>query len=178
MKEYAVSLPTISRPAAIVATSLALMVFGCASAPGPAFSERPTPESGRSLLYVYRLDRVNSAGSATLKINGQKVGKLKHGEYLWLEVPPGDYEISLRYGGFPWSMGWSKVQFQARGPDARFMRLEADALRIHTRAGHLEDDARGARRERYSVNLYHAFIPSDKALPQIRQCHATGNRPD
>jgi len=149
---------------------VAALCSACARAPepGPGFSGLLAPEPHRNLLYVYRQDRLASHGAAVLEIDGERVGKLGNGQYLWFELAPGSHELKMRWGGsLPWAAGWNTLPLQLGAGTTRFLRLEVDAQEIHRPEGPTGDYYRGQRREQYSLNLYAVFPPAPEALEEL-----------
>jgi hypothetical protein len=143
----------------------------CASAPepGPPFSELPVPHPDRALLYIYRQDRLSSRGAARVDLDGENVGKLGNGQYLWLELAPGRHTLKTRWGGaLPWAAGWNSLPIELGAGSTRYLRLEVDAQEVPRPDGPTGDYYRGDRREQYSLNLYSVFAPAAEALEELR----------
>lgn len=72
------------------------LVVGCAS--GPTSRERAAKtlpiEAGNGRIFIYRKTTFGTAIQPDVKINDKTVGKAKPRGYFYVNLPPGEYEIS------------------------------------------------------------------------------------
>lgn len=78
---------------------LASFVAGCAS--GPKYSKvadsLPPIPSGKARIYFYRdASPVGSAVQSPIVLGGEQVGKSVPGSFFFVDVAPGDHEVSSR----------------------------------------------------------------------------------
>ncbi len=79
----------------------ALLLTGCATAPGPQFTALEPPSTGKGAIYIYRTDRFFAMGQAfTVLIDKQKTGEIQNASYLRREMAPGKYTLTIEPGGF------------------------------------------------------------------------------
>lgn len=90
---------------AVLAFSLlpALMLAGCATATGPAFTQLDAPASGKAQLYLYRKSALYASGASYAVTNAttkQVLGELFNASYLVLPLDAGKHVISVDERGF------------------------------------------------------------------------------
>lgn len=75
---------------------LALAISGCAS--GPTYEEQAaemqpvSADEGR--IYIYRKSALGAAIQPAVRINGDEVGKAKPKGYFYVDLAPGNYDVS------------------------------------------------------------------------------------
>jgi hypothetical protein len=78
-------------PAALCACVLS----GCMVASGPQFSEAPTPDAGKALVYFYWPKAFAfAARTADIFIDGKKAGSLNAGGYTYVYLEPGRHQFA------------------------------------------------------------------------------------
>jgi len=86
----------------LIAIFALIFVAGC-SATGPLYTEKnniQAPSSGKSLVYVYRIDTVIGSGvTAHLIDDGQDVGAVNVGGYFSYEAAPGEHKLFTKTTG-------------------------------------------------------------------------------
>lgn len=90
---------------AVLALSLlpALMLAGCATATGPAFTQLDAPASGKAQLYLYRKSAFYASGAKYIVAEAatkQVLGELFNASYLVLPLTAGKHVISVDERGF------------------------------------------------------------------------------
>jgi hypothetical protein len=72
------------------------LVAACASGPTYRESAAKTPpiEAGKGRIFIYRKTTFGTAIQPEVKINDRTVGKAKPRGYFYVDLPPGEYEIS------------------------------------------------------------------------------------
>jgi hypothetical protein len=92
----------------LMLTVAAATLAGC-TAVGPRFEREtePTVADGRALVYVYRLDK-NALGArtASIAIDGKRVGGLKKGGYLAVKLDPGTYSMTQNWDSWIGDFGY------------------------------------------------------------------------
>ncbi|SNT24971.1 Protein of unknown function [Noviherbaspirillum humi] len=77
-------------------TLILLVLAGCATAPGPKFDGLSKVEENWSNVYLYRASNfVSNATAFTVLLNGEKVGELYNGSYLWFKLKPGLHSLRV-----------------------------------------------------------------------------------
>ncbi|WP_376692387.1 DUF2846 domain-containing protein [Wenzhouxiangella sp. EGI_FJ10409] len=80
----------------ILAAILVVLVSGCAS--GPSFrdyeSSIPPLSEDAGRIYMYRTAVVGAAVQPKVRVDGEPVGKATPQGFFFVDLPPGDYEIS------------------------------------------------------------------------------------
>lgn len=155
------------------AVSALVVLSACApSAPtGPRFSPAPPPAANRSLVYVYRIDRVSGVGSVRLRLQGGQEFELRNGEYAPLVVRPGGRTLALSlplFGGVP--RGWSELPFTARPGETQYVRIWAGTDEVDRGPqGRPDDFGAPGRGDRYAaVNVFANVAPTREAEARIR----------
>ena len=80
-----------------------LILAGCATAKGPAFTQLEAAPAGMAQLYLYRKSALYAVGAAYAVTNVQtkeKLGELYNASYLVLPMKTGKQVISVAEGGF------------------------------------------------------------------------------
>ncbi len=93
----------------------ALMLAGCATATGPAFTQLEAPPSNKAQLYLYRKSALYASAAAYNVANvatKQELGKLFNASYLVLPLDMGKHVISVDERGFA-SLKTFEVQAEA-----------------------------------------------------------------
>lgn len=82
----------------ITAVTAMLTLAGCITPPiaeGEPFKAFAKPEPGMTALYVYRPVKNNGGGlTYNVTLGDISMGGLRHGGYLFKQVPPGAYEVA------------------------------------------------------------------------------------
>jgi hypothetical protein len=81
----------------------ALIVAGCATATGPAFTALEAPPSGKAQLYLYRKSALYASGASYAVTNAatkKALGELFNASYLVLPLDAGKHVISVDERGF------------------------------------------------------------------------------
>lgn len=113
----------------LLISALWLMGFSaCASGKptGPLFSALTEPGPADTLVYIYRADALWGIDAVELRLNGEKLGKMKNGEFLAFMIDPGEHEIRVRLrwlGVIPRS--WNRLAFEALPGQTLYLRIWA-----------------------------------------------------
>jgi hypothetical protein len=105
---------------------LVIVIFGC-SAKGALFAA-PEP-SDAPLLIVYRIKHVENGGMfPQLLLDGQEVGNLKQGGYIYIETTPGEHVLTVK-DEFVWKWGidTQPITIELESGEIRYVRLFNDA---------------------------------------------------
>ena len=89
----------MNRRNVLLAALMSAVLSGCAAV-GPQFDERTEPSvaDGSALLYVYRLDTAYMAArTATIALDGKKVGNLNRAGYIVAKLKPGTYVLTQNW---------------------------------------------------------------------------------
>ncbi|TCK17805.1 uncharacterized protein DUF2846 [Thiogranum longum] len=113
----------------IILISLALLA-SCA-ATGPAFTEKPAHRSDMVKVYIFRTHSRAEARSASIEIDGDKIGNLRERGYLESEIAPGKHAIESKWW---FDAGVSNSQFVGDFVAGKeyFLRLYVDFLGYNT----------------------------------------------
>jgi Protein of unknown function (DUF2846) len=85
-----------------LAACTAVLLQGCATAPGAPFASLDPVPAGKGHLYVYRKAALYAVG-AKYKVkaaNGMVLGELYNASYLLLPVAPGKHQFSVEEASF------------------------------------------------------------------------------
>ncbi|WP_326537168.1 DUF2846 domain-containing protein [Pseudorhodoferax sp.] len=96
----AIDLTRLFKP--LLLAFVVLVLYGC-SATGPLFDqkEQPAAADGRAVLYVYRTTtKAMGARTASIDIDGKKLGELVMGSYLVVTLDPGTYTLTQRWNAW------------------------------------------------------------------------------
>jgi hypothetical protein len=104
----------------VAAAILPLLLAACAS--GPKFTEVqrsfPALRSGEARIFLYRsASPVGAALQPTIRLNGQAVGSLAPGGFLFVDRPAGTFTVTAA------TEAESTVQFTARGGDSVYVEM-------------------------------------------------------
>jgi Protein of unknown function (DUF2846) len=101
MKGRTMNLQLIKRVSGWLLMLSLIILGGCATAPGPAFTAIEAPSAGKGALYVYRTERIFAMAQAfTVSIDQKKTGEIQNASYLRRELAPGKYKLTVAPGGF------------------------------------------------------------------------------
>jgi hypothetical protein len=139
---------------------------------GAAGVDPRAPAAGGGILYIHRVDRVPTSGRVRLRIPEHLNATLDDREYLYVDLPAGDHELSLQFRRLPWSWGWDTLPFEIRPGQTRYLRLQAVATREPQRTGHRPEDTSSGS-ERLEITLARGFVEAATALPELRSCRLT-----
>jgi hypothetical protein len=166
---------TRERPAAGSSWAVLAMGFllslgiGCAGGrpTGPVFEPLAPPDATATLLYVYRLDALRGVGGARVKLDDEKVGALRNGEYTAFVVDPGTHELraSVLWLGLI-ARSWNGLGLKTRGGETVYVRL-----RVATEASPEPPNAAeipGRNDDRGGPALYLKIVPRQEALLELR----------
>ena len=87
----------------VAALTLMLLLLGCGTyATGPLFSEKPYPQAGNSIIYIYRVDSIHM-NTPMIKINDKPFVKLDKEGYSYVYLQKGLYKLTIDFGGFAYT---------------------------------------------------------------------------
>jgi len=138
---------------------------------GPRFTPAPAPVAGRSLVYVYRIDRVNGVGAMRVRIDGGEAFELRNGEYAPLLLRSGGRRIELALPLFgSVSRGWNSLPFTAPSGGTQFVRVWAGVEEVDRGPqGRPDDFGAPGRGDRYAnVNVFASVWSSRESDEDIR----------
>jgi len=116
------------RPALLLLLVLLAMPIACTTdrPNGPPFVALTDPDPNDTLTYIYRADSLKGIGAADLRLDGEKLGKMKSGEFLAFLLDPGPHELRMR---LRWlnliPRSWTRLEFEARPGQTLFLRTWA-----------------------------------------------------
>lgn len=138
---------------------------------GPAFTPAAPPSAHRTLVYLYRIDRVAGVGAMRVKLDGGSPFELRNGEYAPLELRTGGRKLQLALmlvGGM--ARGWSSIPFTARPGATIYIRVWAGTDEVDRGPAGLPDDyGAPGRGDRYaSVNVFGSVWSDRESERDIR----------
>jgi len=77
----------------------ALLLTGCPVKPSGTYykdAPKPTLNANQGALYVMHEGSATGTSKIGFEVNGQALVSLTDGEYTWVELPPGSYEVTNR----------------------------------------------------------------------------------
>ncbi len=147
---------------------------------GPHFEPAPPPTAGRSLVYVYRIDRVSGVGTIRVRIDGGETFDLRNGEYAPMLLRSGGRRLQLSlplFGGV--NRGWNSVPFTAESGGTHFLRVWAGVEEVERGPGGRPDDfGAPGRGDRYAgVNVFAAIWETRQSERDIRDLQLAPGAP-
>ena len=138
---------------------------------GPTFVSAPPPEPGRTLVYLYRVDRVSGVGTIRVRIDGRHTFDLRNGEYAPLLRRSGGRRLEMSLplvGGI--ARGWSSVPFTASSGETQFLRVWAGMEEVSRGPkGRPDDFGAPGRGNRYAnVNVFGSLWETRESERDIR----------
>jgi hypothetical protein len=100
---------------------------GCAGTPdGPSFAPLIEPRPDDAMVYVWRKDSLGGIGSVDLRLNGEKLGMMRNGEFLAFLLDPGEHTLRARLRWLELiPRSWNGVDFEAKPGQTLFLRVWA-----------------------------------------------------
>ena len=90
---------TISRLAIALGTTVVLLLQGCATPQGAAFTTPAAIEPGKANVYLYRQSKLNAGGASfTVQLNEQPSEELANSSFILMKVPKGDHLLKVKAG--------------------------------------------------------------------------------
>lgn len=162
--------------------ALACCGLACASgtAKGPIFSPAPPPAPNRSLVYVYRVDRMGGVGPIRVRLQGGAEFDLRNGEYAPLVARPGGRKLGLRLPLFgSVSRGWTTIPLTAKPGETLFLRVWAGIDEVDRGPqGRPDDFGAPGRGDRYAgVNVFGAVWSTTESERDIRELRRSPDTP-
>ena len=152
---------------------IVLVLAACARPPsGPFYQQAAAPEGRRSLVYVYRIDKVNSVGAIKIRVDGGgPTIEIRNGEYLPLYLRAGGRRLELKlplFGGL--DRGWNSVPVRAEPGGTHFVRIWAGIDEIDRGLmGRPDDFGAPGRADRYAnVNVFGGVWSTRESERDIR----------
>ncbi len=96
--------------------SVFVLALSSCAASGPAFTKVAKPDDKNSGVYVYRLSRFYASGAMPpIYLDGQSMGDLKNGGYLFAKVAPGPHVLQIGVEGDTawWSAPVMQFKFES-----------------------------------------------------------------
>jgi hypothetical protein len=111
---------------------VALALSACAAS-GPMFTEVAKPSDETSGIYIYRLSRFYASGAVPpIYLDGEELGELKNGGYLFAEVTPGPHVLQIGVEGNTawWSAPVMQFEFESVAGENRYFEFvqQSDGL--------------------------------------------------
>lgn len=138
------------------------------------------PAAHRTLVYLYRIDRVSGVGAMRVKLDGGSSFELRNGEYAPLELRAGGRKLQIALmlmGGV--ARGWSSIPFTARPGATTYIRVWAGTDEVDRGPQGLPDDfGAPGRGDRYaSVNVFGSVWPDRESAADIRDLQLAPSLP-
>ena len=147
---------------------LGAILVACSTRPmGPPFAEAPSPSPERARIYVYRLDPRASVSPVRLRVDGQPLGVLRHGEYERVDLPPGVHEIEagVRSVAFV-AWGWNDLGLHVGPGETAYLKISVRLTERSQPAGRALDIA-GRTSGAVSENVYLQPMGASEALAEL-----------
>jgi hypothetical protein len=134
---------------------------------GPPFQALTEPSPGDTLTYIFRTDSLKGIGASDVKLDGEKLGKMKNGEFLAFLLDPGPHELRVR---LRWlnliPRSWTRLAFEARPGETLFLRTWAAYEHV---PGMGDLNAPGRANENAAVVIFAAPWTRDEAMIELGQ---------
>lgn len=146
----------------------AVLLLACAPRPtGPPFDEPPNPAPERARITVYRVDPRASVSPVRLRIDGNPIGVLHHGEYETIEFAPGMHEIEAGVRSVAWvAWGWNDLGLHVGPGEAAYLKISVRLTERSPSAGRSLEIA-GRTGGAVSENVYLQPMGESEALREL-----------
>jgi hypothetical protein len=152
----------------LMAASL-LLGLGCAGAPnGPPFAPLIEPDPGDCLVYIWRHDSLRGISPVDLRLDGEKLGRMKNGEFLAFLVDPGQHHLRARLRWLELiPRSWNGLDFEAKPGQTIHLRVWAQYEQTRTVAQ--PGTAPGRSDDKAAVVIFMAPWSAEDAQLELQQ---------
>jgi hypothetical protein len=153
-----------------------MLGLGCAGAPGgPRFEPLIEPGPADTLVYVWRHDSLRGVERVDLRLDDEKLGRVKNGEFLAFLLDPGQHELRVRLRWLDLiPRSWNGLSFEAKPGQTLFLRIWAQ----YQETPHLSDpgSAPGRPESEAKVVIFVAPWPAEDAMAELQRTRRAPRR--